>query len=122
MPIAKNPNGARFLLTPLREGRPRHISSTNVSLLFLLTPLREGRRYGVDQAPGRRAISTHAPARGATSSGKIQGGEIKIFLLTPLREGRLYRVEDDGTKTLDFYSRPCERGDEEQYTALQKMA
>ena len=33
-----------FLLTPLREGRPRCSIWRLESVLFLLTPLREGRR------------------------------------------------------------------------------
>ena len=75
-----------FLLTPLREGRPRSSAAAISRTLFLLTPLREGR-----PARGefllRHAISTHAPAGGATScsTGATKSGK---FLLTPLREGR----------------------------------
>ena len=59
------------------------------STLFLLTPLREGRRL-----PGQRGlmacgISTHAPAGGATS-----------------------RLACLFVRAIDFYSRPCGRGDE----------
>ena len=58
------------------------------STLFLLTPLREGRRL-----PGQRGlmacgISTHAPAGGATS-----------------------RLACLFVRAIDFYSRPCGRGD-----------
>ena len=55
---------------------------------FLLTPLREGRHY-----------------KG------IVFDWLKEFLLTPLREGRLYAVFVEQLHPLDFYSRPCGRGD-----------
>ena len=56
---------------------------------FLLTPLREGRLLALAQMVSLEAISTHAPARGAT---RLRGA------------GR-------GAGN-NFYSRPCERGDE----------
>ena len=58
----------RFLLTPLREGRPITSASWSGRKLFLLTPLREGRRAAADAAVLPAAISTHAPAGGATRS------------------------------------------------------
>ena len=56
------------------------------------------------------SISTHAPAGGATN---LQFCPIiRIgFLLTPLREGRLLPGFVDALVGLDFYSRPCGRGD-----------
>ena len=56
---------AIFLLTPLREGRPRDLWEFTGLREFLLTPLREGRPEGLGQ-----------------------GFDREIFLLTPLREGR----------------------------------
>ena len=79
------------------------------------------------------AISTHAPAGGATGSARLPASVQGSFLLTPLREGR-HADGDDCTQTplisthapaggataadgpvgirgLDFYSRPCGRGD-----------
>ena len=35
----------KFLLTPLREGRPGSFSASDLYLPFLLTPLREGRHF-----------------------------------------------------------------------------
>ena len=100
-----------FLLTPLREGRrkPKATMAGRIST-FLLTPLREGRHprpalfralflHFYSRPCGRgdlcgyrrrdpcRAISTHAPAGGATG-GRFADVEILAFLLTPLREGR----------------------------------
>ena len=57
------------------------------SSLFLLTPLREGRRCGKKQEARRNR-----------------------FLLTPLREGRRKLCYSPAV-FLDFYSRPCGRGD-----------
>ena len=78
----------RFLLTPLREGRPITSASWSGRKLFLLTPLREGRRAAADAAVLPAAISTHAPAGGAT---KLPAA--------------------GSTSALNFYSRPCGRGD-----------
>ena len=80
---------ASFLLTPLREGRPRTIIVTLVTDRFLLTPLREGRPVYLRRATAGRRISTHAPAGGATIAYKQGFRIIPEFLLTPLREGRL---------------------------------
>ena len=142
-----------FLLTPLREGRPvktvfirvlvnfysrpcgRGDSVRGKTVLpfsaFLLTPLREGRRLALIIACAAGAISTHAPAGGATrrqqgshtvrsiSTHAPAGGATEPvrqalfsfrFLLTPLREGR----RGTGRELLErryFYSRPCGRGD-----------
>ena len=100
---------------------------------FLLTPLREG-RHGAAPVDARAGfISTHAPAGGATGSARLPASVQGSFLLTPLREGR-HADGDDCTQTplisthapaggataadgpvgirgLDFYSRPCGRGD-----------
>ena len=123
-----------FLLTPLREGRPGDlVGFSYTGAIFLLTPLREGRRNRRPQPAARQSISTHAPAGGATQAavssvldGYISthapaGGatELRIaahyakdkFLLTPLREGRLLESEHKELQELNFYSRPCGRGD-----------
>ena len=57
---------------------------------FLLTPLREGRHSS-------NVCICHALG----------------FLLTPLREGRRNRSVPGSTLILDFYSRPCGRGDKD---------
>ena len=77
-----------FLLTPLREGRQIAANCLFITSAFLLTPLREGRRKHVRERGRDMAISTHAPAGGATSLAQIQTTLILAFLLTPLREGR----------------------------------
>ena len=89
--VAIVPSFIRFLLTPLREGRP------NASLLTL----------GIFQ------ISTHAPAGGATQV-QLYGFCRLAFLLTPLREGR--RACRTAKRCIPhFYSRPCGRGDGKVY-------
>ena len=78
-----------FLLTPLREGR-RAVTDIPVASQaeFLLTPLREGRHAKMHMYVSDDAISTHAPAGGATQSSRRCIFMKGIFLLTPLREGR----------------------------------
>ena len=103
---------ARFLLTPLREGRRSRNRRSSARTVFLLTPLREGRPCrDAGRAAAGPPISTHAPAGGATvvravfqdpldgiSTHAPAGGAtvsaceatgMSVFLLTPLREGRL---------------------------------
>ena len=102
----------RFLLTPLREGRRRRMRRNEHQDRFLLTPLREGRPVGrrgsaanhehfysrpcgrgdekqVNESLTKIAISTHAPAGGATfDEFSVSDDARRQFLLTPLREGR----------------------------------
>ena len=121
-----------FLLTPLREGRPSVTrQAIRVKENFYSRPCGRGDDFVVTTKQ-KGAISTHAPAGGATfnngrqfdSDGKFLltplregrlggGGNYQLqakFLLTPLREGRLRKPQ---TKSLQsyFYSRPCGRGD-----------
>ena len=79
--------------------------------VFLLTPLREGRHCTRYIAFRREAISTHAPAGGATVRTEVAKMEVIAFLLTPLREGRQRRRRRPRDKRKHFYSRPCGRGD-----------
>ena len=102
--------------------------------LFLLTPLREGRHADEETIKlDRLAISTHAPAGGATkgSSSRMPSASYfysrpcgrgdrarrcrrrgrRTFLLTPLREGRRLDSRRALHAGLHFYSRPCGRGD-----------
>ena len=78
---------ALFQFTPLREGRRAVARSSMQSIcLFQFTPLREGRRRN-HFARRPRAISIHAPPRGATSpAAKLSSSA--AFQFTPLREGR----------------------------------
>ena len=122
-----------FLLTPLREGRPGAAECAAGGLLFLLTPLREGRPIDAS-----RILQIHVDfysrpcGRGDMSDNANKMGS-DIFLLTPLREGRPCRVcgwaclrristhAPAGGATffglmpacfaMNFYSRPCGRGD-----------
>ena len=122
-----------FYSRPCGRGDGRRSSTTSISALFLLTPLREWRplfRGGLRRPP---AISTHAPAGGATSKRRKVSRTCQ-FLLTPLREGRrgswgkvigrfvcisTHAPAGGATQnqhglcrcTDHFYSRPCGRGD-----------
>ena len=99
-----------FQFTPLREGRRLKVSPPKRVNIFQFTPLREGRRVHGQKGRTRRAISIHAPPRGATlcQNRYVLPGHISIhapprgatrtgchsrkrrgrFQFTPLREGR----------------------------------
>ena len=81
-----------FLLTPLREGRPVELWPIPPHWIFLLTPLREGRQWFLDTDHGTDYISTHAPAGGATC-----------------------RAAARSSLRINFYSRPCGRGDKQPH-------
>ena len=78
-----------FLLTPLREGRLEPAEkAADLRSDFYSRPCGRGDR--TCRRPQRcRAISTHAPAGGATCMQNEIATLSGIFLLTPLREGRL---------------------------------
>ena len=145
-----------FQFTPLREGRPfarliqhpeRHFNSRpsargdagintpdDITKLFQFTPLREGRRMPPNIIFEQRAISIHAPPRGATPGGlQREGGRAisihapprgathfpprtitrGVFQFTPLREGRPDRYRSISSRAY-FNSRPSARGDQEE--------
>ena len=144
-----------FLLTPLREGRPKPFAIAMLVPYFYSRPCGRGDQcegtplffatYFYSRPCGRGdkisvnglavdAISTHAPAGGATihiperngvvrriSTHAPAGGATTVgrvlficfeFLLTPLREGRRKRCKHRCAALLHFYSRPCGRGDD----------
>ena len=122
-----------FQSTPLREGRREQVAACLDYLMFQSTPLREGRHVGQCLDRAAPLVSIHAPARGATASGRTPAPRIGWFQSTPLREGRLLPV--DGVSTFirvsihapargatvalltpcsssrSFNPRPCARGD-----------
>ena len=122
-----------FLLTPLREGRPEDaLDAAHKAIISTHAPAGGATGYccilssnssisthapagGATDSPRGRAaggrISTHAPAGGATlpSSNSIE--ERSVFLLTPLREGRQKAARRRCNGCVNFYSRPCGRGD-----------
>ncbi len=100
---------------------------------FLLTPLREGRRESGRNSRRCEAISTHAPAGGATHPHQPGGGDHPYFYSRPcgrgdkmlLHSGTAERISThapaggatrSGIKKSGsasyFYSRPCGRGDD----------
>ena len=78
---------AKFLLTPLREGRRKQLFHVVPLINFYSRPCGRG-DVKQDGAFAGYAISTHAPAGGAT-----------------------YAEWAGWKKKNDFYSRPCGRGD-----------
>ena len=101
----------KFLLTPLREGRQATLCAWRMGrILFLLTPLREGRRRSSFHRGVCLAISTHAPAGGATLAS--EAAQVLGCISTHAPAGGA--TEEDEPVLFpadDFYSRPCGRGD-----------
>ena len=107
----KKTAAAKFLLTPLREGRPRMLLTPLTRPLFLLTPLREGRPCGLRRlfvlrldfysrpcgrgdVPGTGEVLPalyfySRPCGRGDPAGTPDAPQLgRLFLLTPLREGR----------------------------------
>ena len=133
----KKTAAAKFLLTPLREGRPRMLLTPLTRPLFLLTPLREGRPCGLRRlfvlrldfysrpcgrgdVPGTGEVLpalyfSSRPCGRGDPAGTPDAPQLgRLFLLTPLREGRLGSRRKRARCGLHFYSRPCGRGDYDQ--------
>ena len=125
--------GARFLLTPLREGR-RTVTRCRLILYihfysrpcgrgdpglrrssaprpyFYSRPCGRGDTSSAFFWPDRSTISTHAPAGGAT--GLIHKADIDIVISTHAPAGGATRPGERGVDDgKNFYSRPCGRGD-----------
>ena len=77
---------------------------------FLLTPLREGRHADGDDCTQTPLISTHAPAGGATAADGPVGIRGLDFYSRPCGRGDGPSTAGSA-KSADFYSRPCGRGD-----------
>ena len=82
-----------FLLTPLREGRPRCFFRIRGIHYFYSRPCGRGDVDEGEPAAYIGSISTHAPAGGATEKIPAPAGGAVRFLLTPLREGRRLTLE-----------------------------
>ena len=102
---------AIFLLTPLREGRPRAGKSVRCMPYFYSRPCGRGDVIYARYSSAGQNISTHAPAGGATLFRGRCAASRTGFLLTPLREGRRTAPSLCSSPPLYFYSRPCGRGD-----------
>ena len=122
-----------FLLTPPRGGdKPGNTSSNALGFIFLLTPPRGGRQGYDHQRRANRAISTHAPAWGATATafcrplGRFISTHAPAWgatfphdaIINPLvisthapRGGRRFAVVQLSCRSIDFYSRPRMGGD-----------
>ncbi len=77
-----------FYSRPCGRGDKDKLHDQNEYYRFLLTPLREGRPDCLHKPQAGAAISTHAPAGGATVQAAYTIVTASRFLLTPLREGR----------------------------------
>ena len=110
-PLQRSTKRRNFYSRPCGRGDVDRPDSLPALFRFLLTPLREGRPHQPHQPRRHDFISTHAPAGGATSRSRcchrspryfysrpcwrgdsqtfFTSQKSVIFLLTPLREGRL---------------------------------
>ena len=88
------------------SGCKRTITKTK----FLLTPLREGRPGFRHDKRTRSVISTHAPAGGATGGGSAGSPVLQISTHAPAG-GATVSIQAGRNRCFYFYSRPCGRGD-----------
>ena len=86
-----------FQPTPLHEERPRVPQQCRKGDLFQPTPLHEERRRLVVLFALGHGISTHAPARGATSIAE-SGNLDRLFQPTPLHEERRLQLGAHGVR------------------------
>ena len=102
----------RFLLTPLREGRQKQLPYLyKYTVISTHAPAGGATKHIKNDKRVWRDISTHAPAGGATKKADASGKPAMTFLLTPLREGRPRAANCRKPRKINFYSRPCGRGD-----------
>ena len=123
---------SRFLLTPLREGRPeRRITVYNARTISTHAPA-GGATRGAGAYLTDRLISTHAPAGGATAGNQRKGEQHTNFYSRPCGRGDCVFSKSKRSSYIsthapaggatpavavaspaeqNFYSRPCGRGD-----------
>ena len=102
---------AKFLLTPLREGRRNgEVRKEAAQCYFYSRPCGRGDAVKQDGAFAGYAISTHAPAGGATVTTKSAHSSLMISTHAPAG-GATRTLGLHGAPPEYFYSRPCGRGD-----------
>ena len=99
-----------FYSRPCGRGDLRRYGIRSPSAYFYSRPCGRGDLCGYRRCNPCRAISTHAPAGGATRAEALCR-QSTPFLLTPLREGRRILAQPRQWHPENFYSRPCGRGD-----------
>ena len=101
----------RFLLTPLREGRPGTSCTASRARDFYSRPCGRGDLRGGERLLPSLCISTHAPAGGATRRGVSSNDLLANFYSRPCGRGDAVVILRRHIEE-HFYSRPCGRGDE----------
>ena len=99
-----------FYSRPCGRGDRASALPVSISSLFLLTPLREGRPDCLHKPQAGAAISTHAPAGGATGAHGYRFTRQNISTHAPAG-GATRRHSNRRLHIPHFYSRPCGRGD-----------
>ena len=106
LPLLHVSRHAVFQFTPLREGRRSAMRRTDAHVLFQFTPLREGRPDTPAPRPGSRAISIHAPPRGATSCGGLRRLRRRYFNSRPSARGDCSFVPARGIQMISIHAPP----------------
>ena len=102
---------ALFLLTPLREGRPRRTTKWLRFTRFLLTPLREGRLSAPVVAIIAAIDFYSRPCGRGDHPDRAQTMNSIHFYSRPCGRGDEYTPDSFMMTDSYFYSRPCGRGD-----------
>ena len=110
LPAAGSTSALNFYSRPCGRGDQTRPCRQTVRTGFLLTPLREGRHADGDDCTQTPLISTHAPAGGATAADGPVGIRGLDFYSRPCGRGDGPSTAGSA-KSADFYSRPCGRGD-----------
>ena len=110
LPPRRDTSDRAFQFTPLREGRRMVERQEWLNALFQFTPLREGRRLHCQKGRTRRAISIHAPPRGATVQDMLYIELMSDFNSRPSARGDIFRKPIFHIQK-HFNSRPSARGD-----------
>ena len=103
--------GMLFLLTPLREGRRSQRLVRRYLPDFYSRPCGRGDRAGQGDGEPCSPISTHAPAGGATYPMFGDSCIVQISTHAPAGGATLIAPHVGNKRRIDFYSRPCGRGD-----------
>ena len=100
-----------FYSRPCGRGDNNNMDVAEAVKKFLLTPLREGRPVQGGPAGVRLDDFYSRPCGRGDQDGFLAARRLLPFLLTPLREGRQFIPVNYHYAEKDFYSRPCGRGD-----------
>ena len=109
-----------FYSRPCGRGDKEVEAYINQFAKFLLTPLREGRRSPTYTRFGNSSHFYSRPCGRGDPAGKAEYVG-QVFLLTPLRESRRSCSRCCSSTDSHFYSRPCGRGDASRCIVIESI-